>query len=287
MCFKPFTITNKQNDKVDVPCGKCPRCVSRKISEWSFRLLQQDKVSTNSSFITLTYGTDHLPFTKSGRMDLHKRDLQLFFKRLRKAHERRLLLSRDGRLSRNKPIKYFAVGEYGSNYERPHYHVILFNCRDELIQDAWQNGNVYYGKVSGASVGYCLKYIMKRGRVGKKKGDDRTPEFALMSKGLGANYLTEAMKLWHTADVGGRMYCNLTDGKKIAMPRYYKDKIYDEYQRIIAGFAQREQQLQREAKEIEKAERKEKGSYYRIRDTRIVAAYQRMEKSITEISKSF
>lgn len=32
------------------------------------------------------------------------------------------------------------------------------------------------------------------------------------------------------------MYCNLTDGKKIGMPRYYKLKIYkDEEQRKLIG----------------------------------------------------
>lgn len=31
------------------------------------------------------------------------------------------------------------------------------------------------------------------------------------------------------------MLCTLPDGKKIAMPRYYKMKIYDEYTRIMFG----------------------------------------------------
>jgi len=34
------------------------------------------------------------------------------------------------------------------------------------------------------------------------------------------------MKKWHKSDLENRMYVNLEDGKKIAMPRYYKDKIY-------------------------------------------------------------
>lgn len=112
-------------------------------------------------------------------MDLSKRDIQLFLKRLRKAHE-----SHRGQM---QPIKYYAVGEYGGITGRPHYHIILFNADIELIQDAWQNGQVHYGKVSGASVGYTLKYMTKPSRIPMHRNDDRTKEFSLMSKGLGKN----------------------------------------------------------------------------------------------------
>lgn len=43
------------------------------------------------------------------------------------------------------------------------------------------------------------------------------------------------MILWHLADAENRMYCNLTDGKKISMPRYYKQKIYDDDTRKAIG----------------------------------------------------
>jgi hypothetical protein len=33
---------------------------------------------------------------------------------------------------------------------------------------------------------------------------------------------------WHKLDLENRMYVPMKDGKKIAMPRYYKDKIYNE-----------------------------------------------------------
>jgi hypothetical protein len=43
------------------------------------------------------------------------------------------------------------------------------------------------------------------------------------------------MKAWHEADMLNRMYVPLKDGKKIAMPRYYKDKIYTKEQRQHIG----------------------------------------------------
>lgn len=174
MCLTPFAITVKRtNEKVTVPCGKCPKCLARRISGWSFRILKQYEVSESALFLTLTYDTKHVPITPSGFMSLQTRDCQLFFKRLRKAH------------NGSAALKYYLCGEYGGKTNRPHYHAILFNADRPLIQDAWNLGSVHYGSVNGASVGYCLKYMSKPGRFPKFQGDDRKREFSLMSKGLG------------------------------------------------------------------------------------------------------
>lgn len=113
-------------------------------------------------------------------MSLCKRDLQLFFKRLRK--------KTDGK------VIYYAVGEYGSNYSRPHYHIILFNAQQQDVITAWTKdgkeiGSVYFGQVAEASIGYTLKYISKEKRIPLHANDDRQREFSLMSKGIGKNYI--------------------------------------------------------------------------------------------------
>lgn len=179
-------------------------------------------------FVTLTYDTNHVPITKNGFMSLKKADLQKFFKRLRK-------------LDPEAKIKYYAVGEYGGKTMRPHYHIILFNSDHVKVQKAWSLdnkviGSCHFGSVSGASVGYTLKYMMKPSKIPLHRNDDRIKEFALMSKGLGAHYMSDKMVRWHKADLLDRMYCNIEDGKKIAMPRYYKDKIYAEHERERIAF---------------------------------------------------
>lgn len=210
-------------DEILVPCGRCPECVKRRISAWSFRLMQEEKNSRSAHFITLTYDTNKVPLSKNGFMSINKRDLQLFFKRLRKAHSIKGYY--------NVGLKYYAVGEYGGKTKRPHYHLILFNCKIELIQDAWGMGHVHYGEVTGASVGYTLKYMCKPSKIPMHKNDDRIPEFSLMSKKLGASYLSEKMIRWHKADLDNRMHLVIEDGKKISMPRYFKDRIYEEEER--------------------------------------------------------
>lgn len=158
-----------------IQCGKCPQCVARRTSAWSFRLTQEDKRSKSSLFLTLTYGNSNCPVSKKGYMVLKKRDIQLFIKRLRKANSKHTDMP---------AIKYYAVGEYGGRTQRPHYHIILFNAKLELIQPAWDLGQIHYGKVSGASIGYTLKYMCKTKRYPLHANDDRISEFALMSKDL-------------------------------------------------------------------------------------------------------
>lgn len=195
--------------------------------------MQEEKRSSSSYFITLTYETTHVPISKAGYMELKKSDIQKFIKRLRKAHER----TGTKMANRTQPsIKYYCVGEYGGRTLRPHYHAIIFNCNIELMQPAWDMGQIHYGEVTNASVGYTLKYMTKKPRIPQHRNDDRTREFSLMSKGLGENYLTPACKRWHTKDLTNRMYCNLTDGKKISMPRYYKEKIYAKEQRQAINY---------------------------------------------------
>jgi len=41
------------------------------------------------------------------------------------------------------------------------------------------------------------------------------------------------MVKWHKADIANRMHIPIEDGKKISMPRYYKEKLYDEHEKLI------------------------------------------------------
>lgn len=229
MCATPMQIRNKFTGELHlVPCSKCPECVGRRVSAWSFRLMLTELFCKRSYFVTLTYDNEHVPKSEKKFLTLCKRDVQLFFKRLRKR-----VAVRDPEVK----VRYYAVGEYGSNNWRPHYHLILFNADKLSIEEAWRDekgaiGGIDIGSVTGASVGYTLKYISKPKRVPYHVNDDRIPEFALMSKGLGHEYLTPAMIAWHKADLLNRMYVNTYDGKKVSMPRYYKDKIYTKGERI-------------------------------------------------------
>ena len=77
-----------KSKEMQVPCGKCPECVKAKYYSWLFRLDKELERSDNPLFVTLTMRDEHITWTNQGNQTLCKRDLQLFFKRLRKKHEK-------------------------------------------------------------------------------------------------------------------------------------------------------------------------------------------------------
>lgn len=220
---------------ITVPCGKCLACLSNKRSEWAFRLEQEYKYSHSAFFVTLTYDQKHVP--SNGSLD--KKHLQNYLKRLRK---------KDGR----NQIRYYAVGEYGTHTQRPHYHLLLFNAEVGNIRSAWNDskndsiGIVHCGSVGPASVAYVLKYLVQP----VTDMEEKQKPFAVMSRayGIGARYLSDNMVAWHRED--DRAYC-IREGVKIRLPRFFKTKIwYNENDKERISKAGLVQSVQSSEKEI-------------------------------------
>lgn len=229
-CISPF-YRQKGEDWIPLPCGRCPPCKKRRIDGWVFRMMQELKRSEYAHFVTLTYDVKFLPISPNGHMTLDKSAFPLYMKRLRK-------------LCPDVKLKYYACGEYGTKGSRPHYHAIIFNVpNEEFFFKAWsvdgENlGIVHVGQVSPDSIAYTTGYINKGQGMTPRRGDDRVPEFSLMSKGLGANYVTDAIKDYHVADLS-RNYLTKDGGGIIAMPRYYRERIFNDDERSVQqGLAQ-------------------------------------------------
>lgn len=115
---------------IEIPCGKCIACRLAYSRQWADRCMLEASFHDSNYFVTLTYDNEHLPLVETIDNDtgeiihnatLVKRDLQLFFKRLRKALP-------------DCKIRYYACGEYGSQTLRPHYHAIIFGLTlDDLV----------------------------------------------------------------------------------------------------------------------------------------------------------
>lgn len=205
-----------------VPCGKCILCLKRRQNNWSFRLMQEMKISSSAFFVTLTY--EQVPTSFNGNPTLNKRDFQLFMKRLRKN-------------SGYGKLKYYACGEYGDHSGRPHYHAIIYNATASTfpqdLQNAWGLGHTHIGECDLPTVRYTCKYIMKGKWQPIGELDDREPQFSLQSKGLGKSYLTPQMIKFHKQNlipcITGK------NGQLQSLPRYYKDKIFTtEEKKILA-----------------------------------------------------
>lgn len=240
-CISTISIKTKEG-RMHVPCGTCINCLTKKQQDWSFRLHQEKKISKTAHFISLTYDQWNVPIKegpdKHGelifQLNLDKRDLQLFMKKLRKHHSKQLkdyteITTNSSSSSSDIKLRYYAVGEYGPETIRPHYHIILFNLNPKTlseIQTIWGKGNVDIGHVTAKSITYVTKYVITSRN--QYYGHRQKP-FSTMSKqpGIGNNYLVN--RKWHT-DNKNHHVINHT-GAKIGLPDYYKNKIFNKLQK--------------------------------------------------------
>lgn len=205
-----------------VPCAKCAFCLKTKREAWMFRIHHEIRTQELPAFfITLTY---HPKFVRrvDEALSLRFTDLQKYFKRIRK---------------NGYKLKYIAVGEYGSKTRRPHYHLLAWtDCPQLDIEKLWSTkkgellGQLHFGQVTMASAMYVLKYIIQPKQYVPPGCE---PTRAQFSKGLGLAYLTKAVYNYHTADYDNPLYHSRIDGKKVALPRYYRNKIFTKHQNRI------------------------------------------------------
>lgn len=196
-----------------IPCGKCLGCRQAQVRSWAIRLELErlypsfgnpsdDSLPASCWFLTLTYDDEHLPLDASVSVAV----LQKFVKRLRKVFP--------------FPVRYFACGEYGEHYQRPHYHMIVMapgrvgNILRLYVQAEWPYGFIqcdYSNNPASMAyvAGYCAKKILGAPPKGLAK------EFCVMSRrpGLGARA---------RLDESGYVY--LAEGKHVKAPLYLLTK---------------------------------------------------------------
>lgn len=221
---------------IPVNCGKCYNCKKNRVNQWSHRLMQENKVSISAYFVTLTYDTKNVPISEHGVMTLSKEDLQKFFKRLRYFENdvdkgvslEEIEAVQNGIKFVSKKLKYYAVGEYGTNRHRPHYYIILFNIRDKRnISEAWKMGSIDIQEVNNNTIDYTLKYINKGIEKWDWRKKGRVKEFSLMSKKLGSNFLTKEVRKHYQENLDWN-YVIVDKGYKVPMAKYYRNEILDQ-----------------------------------------------------------
>lgn len=169
-----------------VPCAKCNVCSSKMMSSYvqrcQFALQESD---TEAFFVTLQYNDAHLP--ECGSLDI--RDIQLFQKKLKSAVSRlwryyatssidlddlSALKSKWRSVGRN--LKFIYSGEFGSESDRPHWHVLIFGfppflpssgtwsvafdtiLRHQLVMYAWRDSVRKDNGLFESFLEYRIKY---------------------------------------------------------------------------------------------------------------------------------
>lgn len=219
-----------------LPCGQCLGCRKDRSEQWSTRIMHEASCHDSSVFVTETFSDEFLPADLSVSVRTH----QLFIKRVRKAFG---------------PVRYFGAGEYGDRTLRPHYHTILFGLelpdrylwkrtpsgaflyRSPALERCWPYGHCLIGDVTAQSAAYVARYCMKkltgppsleryrRSEIVPETGEIRTwnvqAEFAVMSRkpGIGSAWFSKFASDCFPSDF------LIRDGKKVAVPGFYKDKL--------------------------------------------------------------
>ncbi|QXP08453.1 MAG: replication initiator protein [Arizlama microvirus] len=162
-----------------VKCRKCEGCRNDASREAATKIMCEAQIyderqNDNCSFITLTYNDDLIP--EYGTLD-YVDHWTNFLKRLRRALD-------------NIKIRFYMVGEYGTEKLRPHYHAIIFGFnfpdkepyidhlgntlyRSKFLESRWTaprgheraNHSFGYssiGNVSFESAAYVARYSMKK-----------------------------------------------------------------------------------------------------------------------------
>lgn len=256
MCYATVTVRQKDNI-VHVPCGKCGDCLSRKRNEWTFRLMQEWKISKSCICLTLTYADENLPESGS----VIKKDIQDFNKRLRKQQQKHT----------TQKVRYYVAAEYGEKTNRPHYHGIYYNVHPKLftsIDGIWGKGNINIDvNVGESAMAYTTKYIINK----EDAPTNLERPFALMSTkpAIGINYLSNAITNYHKKqDI---THVTKPSGHKQVMPRIYRKKLYAKGYSILLANKQQIEADKAEEKLIKKAEEKGIPYYQRIHENRIEA----------------
>lgn len=228
-CVYPIFLPKRE---IEVPCGICAYCLQNRKTEWLFRITDEQKYADSVYFVTLTYADEYVPIQPGTGVEiLDKNDLQNFFKRLRYYHS----------LHSKSQIRYYAVGEYGSEFLRPHYHIILFNAVLQDVEKAWPLGFVQCEPPYMGAVGYVVGYVSSVDNLSVSRGVPK--QFAVMSlkPALGYRYM-QSHGDWHKA--GMRNYTKL-NGQTGRLPRYYKRKLFtQEQQKLISEKAVHAYELQ-------------------------------------------
>lgn len=180
-----------------IRCNKCDNCVRYRSYQWSLRNQAESKNWKYSWFLTLTYNNDNIENADS-------KDIQLFFKRLRKNY-----LQSD--------LKYYWVMEKGELSGRVHFHALLYTNTDFLkhekkktgkyyvfgeLELLWKMGYHYIAPATPEAIAYTCNYVTKSKHMLKRQ----------MSKGLG--------KDWIIDNPDGYI-----SGQQVAVPRFLKDQV--------------------------------------------------------------
>jgi len=255
MCLYPTLIDNpkyKANKKnkgvipnvgderiklVPIGCGNCYECRKKKQREWIVRLEEEIKEKKNGKFITLTFDKKSLrrlsKIAKKNKKDIDGYELDNEIARI--AVRR---WTENYRVQTKKNLRHWLITELGhGKTEHLHMHGIIWVDDINEATELWKYGYVWDGKkdttgrkenyVNGKTIGYIVKYITK---IDEEHKAYKPKIYA--SKGIGAGYMKRTdweQNVYKPKDTDESY--TTKKGHRLALPIYYRNKIYNEDER--------------------------------------------------------
>lgn len=247
MCLYPsikenpkYAKLNKNNKRIrdlrlrwiQIPCGHCEECRRAKANEWRVRLMEEIKSNPkNIIFATLTFSEESLKKLEYDEKEPNKtpqKAISLFRKRWWKKYK--------------KPLKHWLITEMGhDNTKRIHLHGIIWTeLTEEQFEKEWGYGWIFFGyEVNEKTINYITKYVTKK--------DEDNPEFngkIFTSKKIGIGYINKyTLKRHKYQDKFTEETYRTESGIKIALPTYYKLKIWTDQEREALRIMKEERQI--------------------------------------------
>lgn len=217
-----------------VPCGGCIGCRLGRAQSWMVRCVHEASLHEENCMATLTYDDQHLDADYS----VNVRDVQLFFKRLRK--------------QTGVKLRFFCGAEYGPKSRRPHYHALIFGWMpldgkvfspgsgrgkplyvSQFLTTTWGKGFCSFVPLTPESAAYAARYSMKKVNGDRAESHyewvhpvtgevvRQRPEFATMSRrpGIGAEWFSKFGEEVFPDDFV------VVNGRKCGVPRFYFDRL--------------------------------------------------------------
>lgn len=208
---------DKNMDYQYIKCRRCTECRIDYAQDWSIRCFHEFQMRKLGCFITLTIDDTkaHLFFEKNSMKRYCKRckNGDRYIKYPINYTLSKGFIQDELKLIRDKifkdtgiSVRYFGCGEYGSEQERPHYHLLLFgyNFPDRhlisiskkgvpiyhspKLQKYWRYGLATLQEVNHRACMYTAKYCIKKLQTSSdlsvlENYHGREPEFLFMSRG--------------------------------------------------------------------------------------------------------
>lgn len=223
--YNPPVCKDERLRYIQAECGKCYECRKKRAREWSIRIAENLKYEFGY-FVTLTISPEsmeelmneeNIAVLKGNENAIAKLALRRCLERIRK--------------QTGKSVKHWCVSELGEEHDRIHLHGIFFSQKAaELIRGHWKYGIVYVGTYcSSRTANYITKYMLKED-VKHKWFTGRV----FTSAGIGRGYVFDKKR--HAHKFRGKEtkpYYVTEQGQQIAMPAYYKRKVYTDEQREV------------------------------------------------------